>query len=265
MIRVNLLKAERKDVDDRSTAAEDENKKTKAGKDKSAKAAKKTPTGNLILVLILVLVGALAVLQSQSLSRERNLLSVAQDEAARLQPVVDKLDAIEWQKLYLEKKVELIRTLRAQQGVAVGILDAVAKDIPDWVWLTELVLNKTGVLIKGKALSLVLISDFVRNLEQAGPFAALSIINTQQRNEGQNAFIEFTLMAALPPPVMPAAGTVKPSPNVPAQGAGTIAPNTPQAGVDGTAKPGSAKPAPNVPAQGAGTLGTPKRAPGAQR
>ncbi len=210
MIRVNLLKAERKDVDDRSAAAEDSGKKAKAEKDKSAKAAKKTPTGNLVLVLVLVLIGALAVLQSQSLSRERNLLSAAQDEAARLQPVVDKLDAIEWQKLYLEKKVELIRTLRAQQGVAVGILDAVAKDIPDWVWLTELVLNKTGVLIKGKALSLVLVSDFVRNLERAGPFAALSIINTQQRTEGQNAFIEFTLMATLTPPVPPEAATAKP-------------------------------------------------------
>ncbi len=210
MIRVNLLKSERKDVDDRSTAAEDGGKKAKAEKDKSTKAAKKTPTGNLVLVVVLVLIGALAVLQSQSLSRERNLLSAAQDEAARLQPVVDKLDAIEWQKLYLEKKVELIRTLRAQQGVAVGILDAVAKDIPDWVWLTELVLNKTGVLIKGKALSLVLVSDFVRNLERAGPFAALSIINTQQRTEGQNAFIEFTLMATLTPPVPPEAATTKP-------------------------------------------------------
>lgn len=206
MIRVNLLKAERKDVADRPGPPEDGGgKKPKDGKVKAARAGKKTPAGNLILVFVLLVLGALAILQSRALSRERNLLSAAQDEAQRLQPVVDKLEEIEWQKLYLEKKVTLIRELRAQQGQAVGILDAVAKVIPEWVWLTELILNKTGVLIKGKALSLVLVSDFVRNLEQAGPFAALSIINTQQRTEGQNAFIEFTLNATLTPYVPPAA------------------------------------------------------------
>ncbi|MCX6560476.1 MAG: PilN domain-containing protein [Candidatus Aminicenantes bacterium] len=221
MIRVNLLKAEKKDVEDRSPVGEDADggKVTKAGRrklgkhkpgqDKSGEPKKKTPIGNLIVFLALILLGGLAVLQRQSLSRERGLLASAQEEAQRLQPVVDKLDEIEWQKLYLEKKVGLIRDLKAQQGLAVGILDAVSRDIPEWVWLTELVLNKTGVLIKGRALSNVLVSDYVRALEKAGPFGAVGIVNTQQRAEGSNQYLEFTLNATLPAPIPPPAAGAK--------------------------------------------------------
>ncbi len=224
MIRVNLIKADRGEASDRLSPVEAEagggkSKKGKAGKAKTAdktggEAAKKTPLGNLIIAAAIVALGGLAVLQSRALSRERGLLAAAQDEVRRLQPVVDKLDEIEWQKTYLEKKVALIRDLRTQQGLAVSILDAVSRDIPDWVWLTELTLNKAGVLIKGRALTMVLVSDFVHELESRSPFAAVGIVNTQQRSEGRSVYIEFTLNATLPPPV-PAAGAAKPAAGAP--------------------------------------------------
>jgi type IV pilus assembly protein PilN len=212
MIRVNLIKADRKDSGDRFPAGEDADAgRRKAGTAKKAPAKsdeprKKTPLGNLIIALAVVLLGGLALLQSRSLARERTLLSAAQEEARRLQPVVDKLDEIEWQKLYLEKKVGLIRDLRAQQGQAVGIMDAVSRNIPEWVWLTELALSKTGVLIKGRALSNVLVSDYVRSLEQSGLFAAVGIGNTQQRTGASSSYLEFILNATLPPYV-PLSGT----------------------------------------------------------
>jgi type IV pilus assembly protein PilN len=243
MIRVNLLKAEKKGVGDRPLMGEDagSGKKVKTGKDKAGEPKKKTPAGNLIVFLALIVLGGLAVLQRQSLGRERGLLLSAQEEAQRLQPVVDKLDEIEWQKLYLEKKVGLIRDLKAQQGLAVGILDAVSRDIPEWVWLTELILNKTGVLIKGRALSNMLVVDYVRALEQSGPFSAVGIVNTQQKAEGNNQYLEFTLNATLPPPVLPSR-TIAPY----ASQGGTAAPYVPPSWTDGAAKPGAAKPAPLI-------------------
>ncbi|MDD8025509.1 MAG: PilN domain-containing protein [Acidobacteriota bacterium] len=212
MIRVNLLKLEKKEAGERPPAGEDAaaGRKAKAGKNKSGEPRKKTPVGNLIIVLAIILLGGLALLQRRAISHEQELLSAAQDQVKRLQPVVDKLDEIEWQKLYLEKKVELIRNLRAQQGLAVSILDAVSRDIPEWVWLTELSLNRAGVLIKGRALSNVLVSDYVRGLEQAGPFAAVGIINTQQKSGPGSTYLEFTLNATLPPPA-PAASAGTPT------------------------------------------------------
>jgi type IV pilus assembly protein PilN len=210
MIRVNLFKAEKKTFEDQPPGPEGEapDKKTK---EKAASKKIKTPAVNLIIVAGLVLLGALAYSQKRTLDEERALLSDAQDEQRRLQPVINKLEEIDWQKQYMVKKIALITELRIMQGTAVRVLDAMSRAIPDWVWLTEATLNKTSLQIHGRALTNVLISDYVRNLNEVGLFESVGIINTQQRAEGNNQFIEFTVSAVLPPPIPPAA-PAKPKP-----------------------------------------------------
>ena len=200
MIRVNLLKAEKKAFEDQTLSPEGEapDKKTK---EKAPKRKIKTPPGNLIIVLGIVVLGALAYIQKRSMDEERGLLADAQDQQRRLQTVSNKLDEIDWEKQYLVKKIALITELRMMQGAAVRVLDAMSRAIPDWVWLTESTLNKTSVQIKGRALTNVLISDYVRNLNELGLFESVGIVNTQQRAEGNNQFIEFTVTAVLPPPI----------------------------------------------------------------
>jgi Tfp pilus assembly protein PilN len=204
MIRVNLLKAEKKTIEDQTPAAENEAGEKK-GKDKGPVRKSKTPPGNLIIVLAVAILGALAYSQKTSLDAERGLLSDAQEQQRRLQPVVTKLDEIEWQKLYLVKKIALVTELRLLQGTAVRTLTAMSQAIPDWVWLTEATLNKGSLLIKGRALTNVLISDYVRNLTELGMFESVGIVNTQQRSEGNNQFVEFAVTATLPPPLPPPA------------------------------------------------------------
>jgi len=206
MIRVNLLKAEKKTIEDRPFGAEDEAAEKKA-KEKAPGKKIKAPPSNLIIVLAIVLLGALAYSQKRALDEERALLAAAQDQQRRLQPVVNKLDEIEWQRQYLAKKIALITELRMLQGTAVRVLDAMSRAIPDWVWLTETTLNKSSLLIKGRALTNVLISDYVRNLTELGIFESVGILNTQQRAEGNNQFIDFTVTAVLPPPIPPAPAT----------------------------------------------------------
>ncbi len=206
MIRVNLLKAEKKTIEERPLGAEGEAAEKKA-KEKGPGKKIKTPPGNLVIVLAVVLLGALAYSQKRALDEERTLLSDAQDQQRRLQPVINKLDEIEWQKQYLVKKIALITELRMLQGTAVRVLDAMSRAIPDWVWLTETTLNKRSLLIKGRALTNVLISDYVRNLTELGVFESVGILNTQQRAEGNNQFVDFTVTAVLPPPIPPAPAT----------------------------------------------------------
>lgn len=204
MIRVNLIKAEKKAFEDQTLSPEGDapDKKTK---EKGAGGKSKTPPGTLIIVAGLVLLGALAYTQKRSLDEERGLLAEAQDQQRRLQPVSNKLEEIDWEKQYLVKKIALITELRMLQGSAVRVLDAMSKAIPDWVWLTETIMNKTSVQIKGRALTNVLISDYVRNLNELGLFESVGIVNTQQRAEGNNQFLEFTVTAVLPPPIPAAA------------------------------------------------------------
>ena len=200
MIRVNLLKAEKKEFAEPGFGPEGEAPDKKA-KEKAPGTKSKAPSGTLILVAALALLGGLAYMQMRTLDEERTMLADAQEQQARLQPVSAKLEEIDWQKQYLVKKIALIGELRHKQGAAVRVLDALSKAIPDWVWLTEASLAKTALTVRGRALTNVLISDYVRNLNQLGYFESVGIVSTQQRSESNSQFVEFTLTAVLPPPV----------------------------------------------------------------
>jgi type IV pilus assembly protein PilN len=183
MIRVNLVKSEKKDIEKRPVPEHDEPKEKK-----------KPLLGNLLIALAIVVVGGLFLLQKKTIDSERALLADARAEKARLQPVVAKLDQFEQQKAFLEKKIGLISGLKARQSGAVRIMEEISRDLPDWVWLTEESLRPQGLELKGRALSNIQISDFMRNLEKSGLFDNV---------QGNNAYLEFTITATIAPPAAP--------------------------------------------------------------
>lgn len=194
MIRVNLLKIEKKELEAKPAALFEA----------EAKAKKKAPKGNLVIFLVLILLAVLAYLQNKDLKAERALLGAALEEKKTLEPVLTKLEQVELQKSMLEKKIGLINQLKAQQGDAVKIMTELSTCLPDWVWLTEASLGRQSLQIKGKALSNILISDYMRNLENSGLFGAVSLLGSAQKTQGNSQFFEFALSANMLPPQEPA-------------------------------------------------------------
>ena len=194
MIRVNLVKAEKKEIEE-SILPEEHLPKEK----------KKAPLGNLLIALVVVVLGALAYIQKTTLDTERALLEEARAEKLKLQPVGTKLDLVEQQKVFLEKKIGLINSLKARQGGAVRIMEEISRDLPDWVWLTEANLRPQGLELKGRALSNIQISDFMKNLEKSGLYENVGLVGSTQRTMGTNSYLEFTLTAAVAAPVPPPA------------------------------------------------------------
>jgi Tfp pilus assembly protein PilN len=194
MIRVNLVKSEKKEVEE-----------TLLPEEHAPKEKKKAPLGNLLIALTVVVVGALAYVQKTALDTERALLEEARAEKLKLQPVGAKLDLVEQQKAFLEKKIGLINGLKARQGGAVRIMEEISRDLPDWVWLTEANLRPQGLELKGRALSNIQISDFMRNLEKSGLYDSVGLVGSIQRTMGANSYLEFTLTAAVAAPAPPQA------------------------------------------------------------
>ncbi len=195
MIRVNLIKSESKEFEAPAAYLEEVPEKKKPA----------VPT-NLLIVAAVVIVGVLGILLKQSIDRERSLLRAAEAEKAALQPVLTKLSSIGEQKAFLERKINLINDLKARQGEAVRIMEALSAALPDWVWLTDVRYARRSIQIKGKALTNILISDYMHNLETAGPFDMVSLMGSAQRNQGGTLILEFTLQANVPaPPGTPAA------------------------------------------------------------
>jgi type IV pilus assembly protein PilN len=201
MIRVNLVKAEKKEIEE-SILPEEHAPKEK----------KKAPLGNLLIALAVVVVGALAYVQKTALDTERALLEEARAEKLKLQPVGAKLDLVEQQKIFLEKKIGLINGLKARQSGAVRIMEEISRDLPDWVWLTEANLRPQGLELKGRALSNIQVSDFMRNLEKSGLYDNVGLVGSIQRTMGTNSFLEFTLTAAVAAPAPPPGPVVKGAP-----------------------------------------------------
>ncbi len=194
MIRVNLLKIEKKELEAKPSGVFEA----------EAKAKKKAPKGNLVIILAIVLLAVLAYLQDKDLKAERALLGAALEEKKTLEPVLTKLGEVELQKSMLEKKINLINQLKAQQGDAIKIMTELSSCLPDWVWLTEASLGRQSLQIKGRALSNILISDYMRNLENSGLFGAVSLLGSSQRTQGNTQFFEFSLSANMLSPQVPA-------------------------------------------------------------
>ncbi len=194
MIRVNLLKPEKKEL-----------KETKAIRTTKIKKERKIPFSYLIFLVSIIAIAALYLTQRNSINREKNLLQAAQEKKRSLEYVTQKLEQLEEQKQTLERKIGLINYLKAQQPIAVRIMDELSKHIPEWVWLIETKYEEQLLEIKGRALSNSLIADYIFNLENSPYFTELNLISSTQKSERNTQYLEFTLTAqyALPLDVLP--------------------------------------------------------------
>jgi len=190
MIRINLLKVEKKEAEAKSARAPEAELKIK----------KKAPKGNLLIFLAILLLAVFAFLQKRALDTERGLLKTAQEEKKKLEPALAKLNLVEQQKSFLERKISLINRLKSLQGNAVRIMEGLSATLPEWVWLTEVTLTQQNVQIKGKALSNILISDYMRNLGSDGLFQNIGLLGSAQKSQQGSLFLEFTLSASVVPP-----------------------------------------------------------------
>jgi len=184
MIKINLLKPDKKDF-----------KEAPATPTPEFKAKTRPQLGNLIVVLILVAVAALFFYQKRAIDSEQKKLDAAREEKSKLQYVIAKLDQLQKQKDSFEKKVNLINQLKAQRGLAVRIMDQLSRDLPEWVWLSEITFDNMTVQIRGNAISNNLIADYIANLERSSVFNNVNLIASTQRTVGNDQFLEFSLTA----------------------------------------------------------------------
>jgi Tfp pilus assembly protein PilN len=214
MIRINLLKPESKEARDAQPSAPVEVQPR----------AKLGNLGALILVLAVAGLGAYYFIQKKNMDQEREFLARAQQEKEKLQYVTQKLDEVQKQKANLERKITLITWLKAQQDRPVRLMDALSRNIPDWVWLTEATYGPQGVQVKGKALSNNLIADYMSSLESSPVLTNVYLVSSTQAASGKEQVLDFTLLAALEiPPNMP------PPPKAPEEAADAAKPKTPVA------------------------------------
>lgn len=185
MIRINLLKPEKKEIREEPLGIAPE-----------IKEKRKAPFASLLILLAIVAVAFLYFLQDKAIKTETELLNTAQAEKQKLQYVLSALEKLEAQKNTLERKINLINLLKSRQEIAVRTMDELSKNIPGWVWLTETSYNAQEITIKGRALSNNLIADYVYSLENSPLLSNVKIVSiTQRSTPTDNIYLEFSLTA----------------------------------------------------------------------
>jgi len=171
MIRVNLLAPERP---------------TKKAKKAVSTAAPGALQAYLFLALFvggaLVLCAALWWYESTKIKKLDADIAAAEQRQRELQAIKVQVDALEAKRKMFQQKVDLIERLKAEQSAPVHMLDEISKNLPDFVWLTNL--DQTGPIVKlgGASSGLTSVADFISALQRSGWFPLVDLVSSQENN-----------------------------------------------------------------------------------
>jgi len=130
---------------------------------------------NLFLILGGLLLGLLVVgvqwwVESSRLKEQEEKNRLAQQEVTRLEAVLKEVADFEDKKAKLQKKVDLINSLKASQRGPVRLMDEVSNALPDLLWLETMELKGNLIAIDGKALNPPAVANFFTNLKLVQAF-----------------------------------------------------------------------------------------------
>ncbi len=131
--------------------------------------------GNLLLVSGVVL-GLLAAggwflwVQGKLKQKEKEVV-VAQREVEELKQVIQEVEDYKIKKAELERKIDVINGLKANQRGPVQIMDQVSRALPELLWLSNLEVTPTTIDLRGSAFNMSAVANFIDNLDKVDEFA----------------------------------------------------------------------------------------------
>lgn len=101
-----------------------------------------------------------------------------------LKGLAQEADAYEKQMQDLQRKLAVIESLGKNRNLAVRMVDFIVSEMPNNVWLNKMTLDtkiESKVEISGNAMSLQVVSEFMKRLEGAVFFPSWQLIETQKQ------------------------------------------------------------------------------------
>lgn len=149
--------------------------------------------------LVLVLGASLVMykVKDNALAGVEQQNSRLEAEIANLKKIIGEVEVYKEQEVLLEKKLEVIRTLKANKIGPVHMLDQLATRIPEKLWLSTLQESNKKVTLKGVSINNEVIATFMSRMEESDYFAEVYLVSIQARPEGDLKLKEFTITSKL--------------------------------------------------------------------
>ena len=149
-------------------------------------------------VLLLVALLGLAVVGVRSLLLENRVQTlteeVARDQAEvdELAPIIKEVEEFKAKKVELERKVQVINQLKANQRGPVRIMDYVSRALPELLWLTRMQVGPSSITISGEAFNTNAVANFMENLDRFPEFREPVLRDTAQKGAIYTFTLNFT-------------------------------------------------------------------------
>lgn len=117
------------------------------------------------LIIGVLIAGSWWYMQKRTLAERQETVTQKQEEAKRLEKIINDVADYQKQKTNLEKRIELIKQLKQNQRGPVQLMDRISQDLPDLVWLDKMAVSGGLVSIDGRGLNPNAIANFVENVK----------------------------------------------------------------------------------------------------
>jgi len=134
---------------------------------------------------------------SNKLSDVLRANDVLRSDIEDLKKIIGEVDEYKAEERALAKKLGIIEDLRAKKTGPVRMLDRVASDIPDKLWLTELEEKEQKVTLKGVSINNEVIATFMSRLEDSPLFAEVYLVSIERESIDDLNLKRFTITSKL--------------------------------------------------------------------
>ena len=123
----------------------------------------------------------------------------AEQELQRLKPEVELVNSLENKQKDLNVLIDLVKNLNMNRSLMVHIMDEVNKNIPDYMWLTEMSISGNSIRISGITFSNLIVTQFMQDLENSDYISNITLIETKYKNIEEHNLFEFSLTGNVHP------------------------------------------------------------------
>jgi type IV pilus assembly protein PilN len=156
----------------------------------------------LVLVVLLPL-GGIHAMQRSRIASLRADIAQAEVELRTLRPQVERINQLTQEREQLNLRLSVIQGLSRDRYIGVELMDHLADQVPDYLWLTKA--DETGagqITIEGLAFSNLMVAELMSRMERSDFFNNVALTVAERAKTGlsaDHALLSFTVTARIKP------------------------------------------------------------------
>ncbi len=159
----------------------------------------------LVAGAVLLPLGGLYVMQRTKITSLKADIQAAELETRKLKPQIDRINQLMAEREQLNMRLSVIQELSRQRFLAVEMLDDLAAQVPDYLWLTKVADEGPGqITVEGMTFTNLMVAELMSRMEESRLFENVALtVAEKAKLKGDDAaekpVYKFTLTARVKP------------------------------------------------------------------